>query len=149
MRPNEKKGDWRRQDPMSGRCQPRNHTKTAGNGLSGRQSYSLTRWESCNYSSREHGEVDFIVERMGKVLPVEVKSGKHYQRHRALNRMMGIPDYAIPEAVVLDDVAHKVESGVHYAPVYMAMFLEHETLPEKMPYENGSPITPSSFVIRS
>ena len=77
---------------------------------------------------------------MGKVLPVEVKSGKHYQRHRALNRMMGVPDYAIPEAVVLDDVAHKVESGIHYAPVYMAMFLEHETLPEKMPYEIGNPL---------
>ena len=92
------------------------------------------------YSSREHGEVDFIVERMGKVLPVEVKSGKHYQRHRALNRMMGLPDYAIPEAVVLDDAAHKVESGIHYAPIYMAMFLERETLPEKMPYEIGGPI---------
>ena len=92
------------------------------------------------YSSREHGEVDFIVERMGKVLPVEVKSGKHYQRHRALNRMMGVPDYAIPEAVVLDDAALKAESRVCYAPVYMAMFLEHETLPEKMPYEIGNPI---------
>lgn len=89
------------------------------------------------YSSREHGEVDFIVERMGKVLPVEVKSGKHYQRHRGLNRMMDVPDYAIPEAVVLDDAVHKVESGVHYAPVYMAMFLEHETLPEKMPGKPG------------
>ena len=43
-------------------------------------------------------------------------------------------------AVVLDDAVHKVESGVHYAPVYMAMFLEHETLPEKMPYEIGNPI---------
>ena len=92
------------------------------------------------YSSREHGEVDFIVERMGKVLPVEVKCGKHYQRHRALNRMMGVPDYAIPEAVVLDDAAHKVESEIYYAPVYMAMFLERETLPEKMPYEIGNPI---------
>lgn len=77
---------------------------------------------------------------MGKVLPVEVKSGKHYQRHRALNRMMGVSDYAIQEAVVLDDAAHKVEAGIHYAPVYMAMFLEHEKLPEKMPYEIGKPI---------
>ena len=92
------------------------------------------------FSSREHGEVDFIVERMGKVLPVEVKSGKHYQRHRALNRIMDVPDYAIQEAVVLDDDVHKVESGIHYAPVYMAMFLEHESLPEKMPYEIGEPI---------
>ena len=53
---------------------------------------------------------------------------------------MAVPDYAIPEVVVLDDAAHKVESGIHYAPVYMAMFLEHETLPEKMPYEIGNPI---------
>lgn len=100
------------------------------------------------YSSREHGEVDFVVERMGKVLPVEVKSGKHYQRHRALNRMMGVPDYAIPEAVVFDDAAQKVESGIHYAPVYMAMFLERETLPEKMPYEIGNPICFSGEGIR-
>ena len=97
------------------------------------------------YSSREHGEVDFIVERMGKVLPVEVKSGKHYQRHRALNRVMNVPAYAIPEAVVLDDSVHKVESGIHYAPVYMAMFLEHETLPERMPYEIGEPIRFPSY----
>ena len=54
--------------------------------------------------------------------------------------MMGVPDYAILEAVVLDDAAHKVESGIHYAPVYMAMFLEHETLPETMPYEIGAPV---------
>lgn len=92
------------------------------------------------YASREHGEVDFLVERMGKVLPVEVKSGKHYQRHRALNRMMDVTDYAIPEAVVFDDEVVKVESRVFYTPVYMAMFLEHEMLPEKMPYEIGAPI---------
>ena len=92
------------------------------------------------YVSREHGEVDFVVERMGNVLPVEVKSGKHYQRHRALNRLMSVPDYAIPEALVLDDAAFKVETPVYYAPVYMAMFLEHETLPERMPYEIGEPI---------
>lgn len=92
------------------------------------------------YSSREHGEVDFVVERMGQILPIEVKSGKHYQRHRALNRIMGVADYAIPEAVVFDDSALADKGRIYYAPIYMAMFLVRETLPAKMPYEIGAPI---------
>ena len=92
------------------------------------------------YASREHGEVDFVVERMGLALSIEVKSGKHYQRHHALNRIMGVSDYAIPEAVVFDDSALLDKGRIRYAPVYMAMFLERERLPGKMPYEIGAPI---------
>ena len=35
------------------------------------------------YNSPKNGEIDFVIERDGAVLPIEVKSGKHYQRHRA------------------------------------------------------------------
>ena len=45
-----------------------------------------------------------------------------------------------PETKIHDAAFHKVQSGIHYAPVYMAMFLEHETLPETMPYEIGAPV---------
>ncbi len=71
---------------------------------------------------------------------IEVKSGKHYQRHRALNRIMGVPDYAISEAVVFDDAVLADKGRIYYAPIYMAMFLVREMLPAKMPYEIGVPI---------
>ena len=74
------------------------------------------------------------------VLPVEVKSGKHYKRHRALNRVMSQAEYGIKEAIVFDDSALKVENGVFYAPVYMAMFLKKDELPDKMIYTVGTPL---------
>ena len=92
------------------------------------------------YASREHGEIDFVLETNGKVLPVEVKSGKHYKRHRALNRVMSQVEYGINEAVVFDDSALKVENGVSYAPVYMVMFLQKDELPDKMIYTIGTPL---------
>ena len=92
------------------------------------------------YDSNRHGEVDFVLEREGGVLPIEVKSGKHYKRHRALNHVMSEKSYAIKEAVVFDDSTLKVENGVFYAPVYMVMFLNKDTLPDKMIYTVGAPL---------
>ena len=86
------------------------------------------------YDSNRHGEVDFVLEREGGVLPIEVKSGKHYKRHRALNRVMSERSYAIKEAVVFDDSTLKVENRVFYAPIYMVMFLKKDVLPDKMIY---------------
>ncbi len=93
------------------------------------------------YSSREHGEVDFVLERDAKVLPVEVKSGKHYKRHRALAHLLSDSEYDIPEAIVLNDDALKVEGKVRYMPVYMAMFLQKDVFPEKMIFDIGAPVT--------
>jgi hypothetical protein len=92
------------------------------------------------YDSNRRGEVDFVLEREGGVLPIEVKSGKHYKRHRALNHVMSEKSYAIKEAVVFDDSTLKVENGVFYAPVYMVMFLKKDTLPDKMIYTVGAPL---------
>ena len=37
------------------------------------------------FNSRKQGELDFLIERNGEVLPIEIKSGKDYTRHAALN----------------------------------------------------------------
>jgi len=92
------------------------------------------------YSSREHGEVDFILEQDAKILPVEVKSGKHYKRHRALTRLLADPEYGFTRAIVFDDDALKTEGKIRYAPVYMAMFLSKDSFPEKMIFEIGPPL---------
>ena len=87
------------------------------------------------YNSPKNGEIDFVIERNGEVLPIEVKSGKHYQRHHALNFAMTQPDYRIREAIVFNDDAMREEGRVLYAPIYMVMFVENTPFPDKMVYE--------------
>jgi len=91
---------------------------------------------SLNYfASNRRGEIDFVIESNGAVLPIEVKSGKHYQRHHALGFAMNEPSYGISEALVLTDDALKMDGRIFYAPVYMAMFLKADVLPEEVIYE--------------
>ena len=92
------------------------------------------------YNSSSFGEVDFIVEKDCEVLPIEVKSGKHYKRHRALNKLMGSGEYGIASAIVFDDNAMDVVGNVFYAPIYMVMFLEKDTMPDTMVYDIGKPL---------
>ena len=78
------------------------------------------------YNSKKMGELDFILECDGNVFPVEVKSGKDYSRHRALNNILTCPEYDIPQAVVLCNNNFEVKDNVIYVPIYMMMFLQKE-----------------------
>ena len=80
------------------------------------------------YNSKKYGELDFVIEYKGKVLPVEVKSGKDYQRHSALNNIMGISNYSIGEAFVLSNYNVEVKGSLVYLPIYMLMFIEDEEI---------------------
>lgn len=80
------------------------------------------------YNSKKFGEVDFVIEYQGKVLPIEVKSGKSYQRHSALNNVMEISNYAIEEAFVLSNYNVEVKGNLVYYPIYMLMFIEDEEI---------------------
>lgn len=77
------------------------------------------------YNSKRNGEVDFVVEYNGDVLPVEVKSGKDYVRHRALSNIMDSGAFDIPCALVLNNENMKVSGSIIYAPIYMVMFLDN------------------------
>ncbi len=79
------------------------------------------------FNSKKQGELDFIVEKDGDVLPIEIKSGKDYARHAALDNVMGNPDYAIPMAYVFQNDNVKVDGRIVYLPMYMLMFLQKET----------------------
>lgn len=86
------------------------------------------------YNSAKHGEVDFVLERRGRILPVEVKCGKHYERHHALDHLLADKDCRIENALVLDSDAFKTKGMVSYLPIYMSMFLEPAQLPDSMIY---------------
>lgn len=76
------------------------------------------------YNSKKKGELDFLIEYDGEILPIEVKSGKDYERHNALSNVMDSEEYNILQAVVLCNDNMKVDGKVIYAPVYMTMFLQ-------------------------
>ena len=84
------------------------------------------------YNSSKHGEIDFVVKLDGHVVPIEVKSGKHYARHSALSRLMADPEYDFPQAFVFNDKASKTEDRISYLPIYLLSFLKPTPLPEKM-----------------
>lgn len=49
------------------------------------------------YNNKKRGELDFVIELEGKVLPIEVKSGKDYETHRALSNIMDCEEYDLPK----------------------------------------------------
>lgn len=75
------------------------------------------------YNSKKRGEIDFVIERNGKVLPLEVKSGKDYTYHRALSNILDCDEYDIPEALVMNNDNLFVDGRITYVPVYMVMFI--------------------------
>lgn len=76
------------------------------------------------YNNKKRGELDFVIELGGKVLPIEVKSGKDYDTHRALSNIMDCREYDLPEAVVFNNDNLRRDDKIVYAPIYMVMFLE-------------------------
>ncbi len=75
------------------------------------------------YNNKKRGEIDFVVELDGKVVPIEVKSGKDYDTHHALSNVMRCEEYDIPEAIVLNHNNIRVDGNIVHAPIYMAMFI--------------------------
>lgn len=80
------------------------------------------------YNNKKRGELDFVIELGGKVLPIEVKSGKDYEMHRALSNIMDCKEYDLPEAVVFNNDNLHVAGKITYAPIYMVMFLVRNDL---------------------
>lgn len=80
------------------------------------------------YDNKQCGEVDFLIDDYDSltVLPIEVKSGKDYKVHSALERFIATPDYHICRAVVLSN-EQKVydDKGITYMPVYYVMFFKN------------------------
>lgn len=75
------------------------------------------------YNSKRLGEIDFVIAEQSQVIPVEVKSGKDYMRHRALVNVLDNEMFHINKAYVLCNDNLHVEGKVVYLPIYMTMFI--------------------------
>lgn len=68
-------------------------------------------------------------------MPIEVKLGKDYTRHAALNHVLANPVYGIEQAIVFSNDNVREDGKVSYYPIYMMMFLEKKELKEDMIYK--------------
>lgn len=84
------------------------------------------------FNSKKQGELDFVVEYAGNMLPIEVKSGKDYERHNALSNVMENKEYAVPMAYVFCQENVKTKDRVIYYPIYMITFFEQVQVEEKV-----------------
>lgn len=78
------------------------------------------------YDNKTKGEVDYLIDDYDNlsVLPIEVKSGKDYYVHTALNHFVSNEDYRINKAIVLSNERNViVKDKIFYMPIYYSMFL--------------------------
>lgn len=77
------------------------------------------------YDNRSKGEVDFLIDDYDSlsVVPLEIKSGKDYRVHSALNHFMLNEDYGIKKGYVLSNERQIMQKGkITYLPIYYIMF---------------------------
>ena len=77
------------------------------------------------YDNRNRGEVDFLIDDYDdlSVVPIEVKSGKDYTVHSALNHFVSNEEYGIKKGYVLSNAREVTNKGkITYLPIYYIMF---------------------------
>lgn len=77
------------------------------------------------YDNRNKGEVDFLIDDYDSlsVVPIEVKSGKDYTVHSALNNFVNSEDYHIQKGYVVSNERTIRQKGkIIYLPIYYTMF---------------------------
>ena len=87
------------------------------------------------YDNRSKGEVDYLIDDYESLsaVPIEVKSGKDYTVHSALNTFVKNEDYHVKKAFVLSNTREITTNGkITYLPIYDVMFFgagdtDHET----------------------
>ena len=74
--------------------------------------------------------MDYLIDDMVNlsVLPLEIKSGKDYQVHSALDKFLQIKEYNIHQAFVLSNAKNvEVKDGVTYLPIYYIVCIMPES----------------------
>lgn len=78
------------------------------------------------YDNKHNGEVDFLIDDYDSLscLPIEVKSGRDYTIHSALDKFVNNKDYNIKSGIVLSNAREiYVKNKILYLPIYFIMFI--------------------------
>lgn len=87
------------------------------------------------FDSKKTGEIDFVVQRGMTVDLVEVKSGRDYKKHPAIQRMMAVDNWKFGKCMVFCQSNVEKAGTILYLPWYLIMFYRMEELPERFIYQ--------------
>lgn len=83
------------------------------------------------YDNKKNGEVDYLIDDVDNLsnIPIEVKSGKDYTVHSALDKFLANVEYNIKRAFVLSNEqrVYRDKQGVTYIPIYYVMFFNNDS----------------------
>ncbi len=92
------------------------------------QQLTANEFEPYFCKKKNLGELDFVIEMSGKVVPIEVKSGKNYKTHKALDHFMSVSDYHFEKAYVFS-IGNVEQTGyIVYLPIYMSYLLKEKII---------------------
>ena len=80
------------------------------------------------FNNKKQGELDFVIELDGKVTPLEIKSGKDYKKHCALENVLKEKNYEIERSYIFSEGNVEIKDQKIYMPIYMIMFLKNTEL---------------------
>lgn len=74
--------------------------------------------------NKKYGEIYFLIEENSKVIAIEIKSGKDYERHSTLNNDL----FSLEKGYVFCNENLELKNKIIYLPIYMIMFIKKEPL---------------------
>lgn len=89
------------------------------------------------YDNRSKGEVDYLIDDYDSLctVPIEVKSGKDYTVHSALNTFVKNEDYHIKKAFIVSNKRTVKQNGkITYIPIYYIMFFNADSSNKNMQF---------------
>lgn len=87
------------------------------------------------FDSKKYGELDFVIQNGMQTDILEIKSGKGYKSHAALNKVLNVKEWRFGKALVFCKGNIEQAEGITYLPWYAIMFYRPRRLPSNTTYE--------------
>ena len=78
-------------------------------------------------NKKKLGEIDFILQQGGDVVPIEIKSGNDYKKHSALNSLLLKDGWNVKQAYVFCKGNVSTNNSITYMPWYMILYFLQES----------------------
>ncbi len=95
----------------------------------------LSKGFEVRFMNKKFGEIDFLIQNEGKVIPLEIKSGLDYKKHTALNNVLAVEEWKLKKAYVFCMGNVELQDSVIYLPWYMIMFFKKDEIQNNMKFE--------------
>lgn len=94
------------------------------------ENYVAQELSSCEitpyyFKSKGIGEIDFLIEYDNRIVPLEIKSGKEYKKHKALDNLLNSKEYSIDRGYIISLSNIEADDRCIYIPVYMTGLFGH------------------------